>query len=390
MQKKQLEQFNQILTEGFQSGKLVKITLSKPRNKQSALRNIVITPVKLREGIMMHFVSRFATRDEARNYSINDALQLISEALDNVFFNADMYLQDRNVRVMLDKKGEAKLLVNKISSPLTPEFSHDRVKQRLVKTLNNPWLVHLGICNQQGEVRREMTDKYLQINRYIELLEPVIEKLEPFQNLTLADMGSGKGYLTFALYQYLTETLRKSVSMTGVEYRSDLVVKCNTVAALCGLKGLSFRQGTIENTTIEPVDVLIALHACDTATDDAIFRGISDNASVIVCAPCCHKQVRNSMKVPNRLNPMLKHGILLQRQAEMVTDAIRALMMEAWGYSTRVFEFIPLEHTAKNVMIVGRKTGTGLSRKEVILEQISELKEMFGVKYHYLEKLLGV
>jgi len=138
------------------------------------------------------------------------------------------------------------------------------------------------------------------------------------------------------------------------------------------------------------VDMLIALHACDTATDDAIYRGITGNAGLIVCAPCCHKQVRKSIELPEMLAPMLKHGILLERQAEMITDSIRALIMEAHGYSTKVFEFISLEHTSKNVMMVGRKTGAGLLRRDEILTQISKLKQVFGVRHHYLEKLVGI
>jgi hypothetical protein len=145
--------------------------------------------------------------------------------------------------------------------------------------------------------------------------------------------------------------------------------------------------GNIREVKLEKIDILIALHACDTATDDAIFRGITSGASLIVCAPCCHKQVRKEFNVANELKGVLKHGILEERQAEIITDGIRALMLEAHGYKTRVFEFISTEHTPKNVMIVGRKVAAKPAAMKKSLENIRAVKEFFGVRHHYLEEL---
>jgi hypothetical protein len=232
-----------------------------------------------------------------------------------------------------------------------------------------------------------MNDKYLQINRYIELLEPFTRDLALPDGFHVADMGSGKGYLTFALYDYLTGIQGKSLRMTGVESRKELVKLSNDIAEKAGFTRLKFVTGIIKEVKLEKIDILIALHACDTATDDAIFRGITSGASLIVCAPCCHKQIRKEFRVTNEFKSITKHGILEERQAEIVTDGIRALVLEAHGYKTKVFEFISTEHTPKNLMIVGRKvTGTPAGRAKC-LKQIQVIKAMFGIEKHYLEGL---
>lgn len=211
-------------------------------------------------------------------------------------------------------------------------------------------------------------------------------------------MGSGKGYLTFALYDYLHSVLKLETEVVGVEYRQDMVDLCNQVAVKSAFDRLNFVQGTIEDHNAEHVNLLIALHACDTATDDAIFKGIKANAELIVVAPCCHKQIRREIeqnKVKNDVSFLTKYGIFLERQAEMVTDGIRALILEYFGYKTKVFEFISDAHTPKNVLVVGVKKSLKslvgspkIEEQKAILEKIKASKEYFGIGYHHLEKLL--
>jgi hypothetical protein len=160
----------------------------------------------------------------------------------------------------------------------------------------------------------------------------------------------------------------------------------NELAEQYGFDGLKFEQGSIDQFNYEKVDVLIALHACDTATDDAIYQGIKSDASVIVCAPCCHKQIRKQIKADFEVLPQLKYGILMERQAEMITDTIRALIMEQKGYDSKIFEFISSEHTAKNLMIAGVKTNKNID-VEVLQQKINGMKKQYGIQYHYLEKL---
>jgi hypothetical protein len=202
-------------------------------------------------------------------------------------------------------------------------------------------------------------------------------------------MGSGKGYLTFALYDYLCNKLKLDPNITGIEFRQDMVDLSNQISKIAGFEKLKFEQGTIENAKLSQIDVLIALHACDTATDEAIFKGIISEASLIVCAPCCHKQIRKEMRITSEFSEITKHGILEERTAETITDGLRALIMEVFGYKTKVFEFISGEHTPKNVMIIGRKTKASVDKVK-ILNEISKIKSMFGIKIHRLETLLNI
>ena len=231
-------------------------------------------------------------------------------------------------------------------------------------------------------------DKYRQINHYIEIIDGIVKDLQLQAPLHIADMGSGKGYLTFALYDYLHNKLQVPATITGVELRPELVATCNAIAAKAGYSQLHFQTGTIASYNAPATDILIALHACDTATDDAIFKGIEAGAKVIVVAPCCHKQIRKQMKPENELNAITKHGILLERQAEIVTDSIRSLILEMQDYKTKVFEFIATEHTPKNVLIVATKRRTAVNNQADLQEKITGLKTLFRIKEHYLEELM--
>ena len=236
-------------------------------------------------------------------------------------------------------------------------------------------------------------DNYRQINRYIEILSALIRELDDKQIKSVVNMGSGKGYLTFALYDYLYNVLQMDTQVVGVEYREDLVNLCEGIAKRAGFSKLNFVQGTIGDYQLDNMDLLIALHACDTATDDAIFKGIMANASLIVVAPCCHKQIRREMeknKVNNSVSFLTKYGIFLERQAEMVTDGIRALVLEYFGYKTKVFEFISDVHTPKNILVVGIKGRVNQKRREEIKGMIRQVKSEFGISEQHLEKLLGI
>lgn len=252
------------------------------------------------------------------------------------------------------------------------------------RATDSEFLFHLGIKDQKGKVIPKMADKYKQINKYLEIIEGLLKSTALPKKINIVDMGSGKGYLTFALYDFLRNTQKLDVQITGIELREELVNYCNQVAKKCGYTDLSFVSERIENYEKEKIDVLIALHACDTATDDAIYKGLMSNSSLIICAPCCHKQVRQSVKGTARENPILKYGIFQERQYEMVTDTIRALLLEKNQYKTKVFEFISNEHTRKNVMLVGSKASKAPNIKAIDI-QINELKKYYGVHEHYLE-----
>ena len=295
-----------------------------------------------------------------------------------------------------------KIRERELNQKLEPKLSHDKEKNRIIKPSNNHYLHALNITDAQGKVFKNAQDKYKQINQYIAILSSLIKELPEGTIKNVVDMGSGKGYLTFALYDYLHKNLNLNAKVTGVEFRQDLVTLCNGIAKEANFDQLNFIKGTIEDYKVNDINLLIALHACDTATDDAIFKGIKAGAELIVVAPCCHKQIRREIeknKVKNDVSFLTKYGIFLERQAEMVTDGIRALILEYYGYKTKVFEFISDAHTPKNVLVVGVKKSTKLGvlspksdvvseEQKVILQKIKDAKAYFGIDHHHLEKLL--
>ena len=367
---------------------LIKLIISSPRDKGSDLKSIIVTLAQLKRGYRMNFVYRHTTRDITKNYEFSEGIAKLGQALTETFNNANLFSASGDITLVTTPAGKVRVSSHPPTMKLSAGFRHDKVKQRLIDPVGNIYLRELGITNANWEIRREMSDKYKQINRYIEMLEPELRELPALPDLHVADMGSGKGYLTFALYDFLKNNLATEPVMKGVEYREDLVAECNRIAGAAGFSKLEFVSGTIEKADLPQIDILIALHACDTATDDAIFRGIIAGASLIVCAPCCHKQVRKDMKTGGELAPLVKYGILLERQAEIITDTIRAMILEAFGYKTKVMEFISTEHTPKNVMITGRRISKENPDKEKIFREIASIRKEFGISSHYLEGLL--
>jgi hypothetical protein len=379
------DKLNRLVTEKT----MIKLVLSSQRDKSSDLKSIVVTIIEIKKGTRLNFVYRHKTNDVTKNYATDEAMDIIRSLMEDEFFNADLFTADETFRVLMTSQGKVKIRSNQPQLKAVGSFGHDHVKERVIEVTNSIYLRELGILNSNFEIRNDMNDKYLQINRYIELLSPYIAEMKLPAGFHVADMGSGKGYLTFALYDYLTNSLGLSPRMTGVETRAELVKLSNEIAEKASFSGLKFIKGSIRDVKLDKMDILIALHACDTATDDAIFRGISAGASLIVCAPCCHKQVRKEILTDTALRAITKHGILEERQAEIVTDAIRALIMETHGYKTQIFEFISSEHTAKNLMIVGRKIPGKIAGKKKHSDNIRGLKEMFGIQHHYLEGLFA-
>lgn len=390
MQNNQITTFFEKLQLHIDNKELVKLTLAGKRDKNSDLKKLIVSPVELKKGYYLNFVYRHNTKDITKNFEITEGIDLLLKLLENDFLNADLFSAKENINLSTLPNGKTLLKFNKPTMTTNLTFTHDKPKERLIDTKDNIYLRELGITNINGDVRREMSDKFKQINQYIELLSPYLNELELTDEFHIADMGSGKGYLTFALHDYVTNKLKVDIKTTGVEFRQELVDTCNNIAQKAGLLGLSFTKGTIEQAELHKIDILIALHACDTATDDAIFRGIKSEAELIVCAPCCHKQIRKAMHVQNELANVTRFGILKERQAEIITDTLRAMILEAYGYKTNVFEFISLEHTPKNVMIVGRKTKGFPRNKQDIFKNISAIKELYGIEKHYLEKLLEI
>jgi len=382
----QLQEFLNLIKELVQTKAFSKLSLSKIFKAEKDLKNIYIVPVEIKSEQKLSFTYRYKTQDQVKNYSIEESIVLIEELLGSSFLQALLVGTDTEYQFLISKKGKSKLIQNKNLASKN-SLSHNKEKNYLINSKDNIYLQKLGVCDKNGRVKDKQQDKYRQINRYVELMSHWFDKIDCSKKIKIVDMGSGKGYLTFALYDYLHNQLKLNISITGVELRDNLVSLCNEISQECGFDNLQFISKDINDFTSEEIDVIIALHACDTATDLAIYKGIKADAQLIVCAPCCHKQVRKDMDSKSDFRAITKHGIFEERQAEMLTDAIRSLLMEREGYKTKAFEFISNEHTRKNVMLVGRKTKE-LRNELEINGEINHLKESFKINRQELEDLL--
>jgi hypothetical protein len=372
----------------------VKLSLSNYKGTVEGLKNCYVKKISIKGEDKLSFTYRYQTKDIVKNYDITEALEVIDDLLGLTNFCVSNLLTTKQDAV-LEFLSNDKTTLRKLKPTQTtvPSLEHNTAKNRLIQANGKNYLHQLNITDEKGQVHKNAQDKFTQINHYIELLSPLLKNLPSYPILNIADMGAGKGYLTFALYDYITNELHLKTSVKGIEYRKDLVELCNGIALQSGFSDLQFVQGTINDYDATATHVLIALHACDTATDDAIQKGISVGANLIVVAPCCHKQIRREIekhKAQNELDFLTKHGIFMERQAEMVTDGLRSLIMEYHGYSTKVFQFVSDVHTPKNVMIVGEKKPKTENQKEVLRAKITSAKAFFGIEKHYLETVLGM
>lgn len=382
------EEFFRLLSESAGAGAFVKLTLGRYRGSDSTLRNLYVRPVLLRAGPRWSFVWRHATRDVTKNHAPAEGLAQIELLVGGDFGTANLFTTTQNAQLEFPAGEEPWLKIVPRESAPSPAAGHDRKKARAIAP-GVPWLQSLGVTNANGLVREGMAAKYKQINRFVELLAPLVQEapLPAHRPIEVADMGCGKGYLTFAIWQHFHDRAKSPAHVRGIELRPELVELCNTAARSCGCEGLEFSAGAIAEADFDPLDALIALHACDTATDDAIARGIEARAALIVVAPCCHHELSPQLVAPPVLQPALRHGIFHERHAEFVTDALRVLLLEWAGYDTRAFEFISTEHTSKNLMIAAvRRTVDSI--REAAAGRVRDLARFYGVRRQQLARKL--
>lgn len=383
------DEFVAQLRKSLETGTFVKLTLGNYKGVDQHLQKIFVRLVTTKKGTRLFFLYRSETRDTAKNYDFDTGIALIGEALDGQFFSGHLFTAENDVQLEIGKKGKGRLNIGKPTFKAAPLAIHDREKKTLIDR-SAFYLKALGITDETGRVRDKQQDKWRQINKFVEVLASLVDKsaLKDRRELKIVDMGSGKGYLTFAAYDYFANVRGINTTITGVDTKPALVDLGNSVASASGFDGLNFVLGNIAEFPVDNIDMLIALHACDTATDEALFKAISANAELIVASPCCQKEVRPQIKPPDMLKDVLKHGIMLERTAETVTDALRSLLLERSGYATRLFEFVPMEHTAKNVMLVGTRQSIPKPAQEID-DQVREIKSFYGIEYQRLERLLA-
>lgn len=367
----------------------VKLTLGKYRGKDEGIQRIQVRRLLIKGDPCLSFVYRYATKEITKNTTVADGVDMIAELLGDPFKSAHLFSLKEDLHIEFSRKGRCAWHSSPPSCTEIPSETHDREKARILDAAS-PFLASLGVTDEAGCIVPSMSRKWKQINKFLEVFDRAFTSscLTEADQVHLVDFGAGKGYLTFAVHEYLTRVVAERVCVTGIELRDDLVSFCNGVASGLGKETLSFREGDIHSYSPELIDVMIALHACDTATDLAIHMGIRSDAAIIMCAPCCHKQIRPQMRVPPVIQPVLQFGVHLGQEADMVTDSLRAILLEAHGYRTQIFEFVSLEHTRKNKMLLAVKHRNKVDR-EVLLEKVAAVKAFYGIQTHYLETLLS-
>lgn len=393
-----IEQFIAAFSESISDAEFVKATLSNYKGVEEHLQKIFIRPVDTKKGRLISFQYKFNTRDEVKNYSAGEATLRLAGYLNSGFRNAHLFTTSGDIQLEIGKRN-ARIIRGKATFAQAETTTHNRETQHAVDP-SAYYLKALGITTELQKparskgiaentiVRQDQRDKWKQINKFVEVVDGLYRnsELAEKKSLSIVDMGSGKGYLTFAVYDHFANKLGLEVKMKGVESREKLVSLGNDVAKASGFDGLEFVTGNIAETDIGEVDILIALHACDTATDDALLKGIETKAAVIIAAPCCHKELKKQIKPPAVLADILKHPVMLERTAETLTDGIRSMALESEGYKTKMFEFVATEHTPKNNLLVATRTSRADSQA---IQRIAELRSEFGIDHQSLTDRLS-
>jgi len=367
----------------------LRLTLSKPLDPDAPWKKISVRPVLAGGRRQMQFSYFDGTKDVARNCDGDEAERRLDEALDMPFGQIQVQATSGDLTVLVSAKGCAHITKSKPSRhEEAPVLSHDRDKHLpLPASGGDPLLRALGILAKRGkQVRSAMRGKFHQINEFLRVIDQVIEPEAGAEPLRIVDCGCGSAYLTFAAYHYLTHRRNIPARVTGVDANEELIAKCVKLRDSLKWDGIEFRVSTIAEFEPDvPPDVVLSLHACDTATDEAIARGIGWESGVILAAPCCQHELHPQLKAP-ALRALLRHGILRERLADLVTDTFRALALRIMGYRTRVLEFVPPESTSKNLMIRAER---GLEPGDpAFVEEYAALKEFWNVT-PAIEGLLG-
>lgn len=386
----------------------VRLILSGGAASEGAPKRVLARLIRLRGEPHLSLTLRHATNDITKNLKLTEVPKWLGFQLNGNFRSALLGTTVREWQLNFPPDKEPWLISHKPQNQKAPSRDHDEAKQSWLDATARDWLFGLGVCDERGRVLPSMADKHRQIHQYLEILSHLLKdcgwvtessesrlqavgepaKAVTTNTLTLADMGCGKGYLTFGAWHLLCRRCKVPARVIGIETRAELLRDITQIARKIDTPGLEFTAGEIASAQLPKVDALIALHACNTATDDAIRRGIELGAKLIVVAPCCHKEVRPQLGQPGPLAAVLEHGIMAERMAEWVTDGLRALFLEWAGYRTKIMEFVSSEHTPKNLMLAAireREPFTNTAARE----QIVELKKFFNIEHHALDGLIS-
>ena len=377
------KELNQVLRESFTID-FISAVLSNPREKEE-LQKVKIRP--LLKGAELHFQLEEFRGKQAfhENVRAEEAVVKIEELM-QLFKQMQIETKKFSCTVLISKKGKITIKKKAVSGKVKEvDLSHNRSKKYILQE-GTPvmFLQDLGVMTADGKIVRTRFDKFRQINRFLEFIEDILPKLPSDREVTILDFGCGKSYLTFAMYYYLHELKKYDVRIIGLDLKTDVIRKCNELSEKYGYEKLRFLEGNIADYTgVDEVDMVVTLHACDTATDFALAKAVGWKAKVILSVPCCqhemNEQIQNEI-----LHPALKYGLIKERMAALFTDALRAEYLEREGYDTQILEFIDMEHTPKNILIRAVRTG----RAHENGEEIKQLEDFLHVT-PMLGKLLG-
>lgn len=375
-----VEAFLQHIRDALRTNTFSRLLLSSPANRLHVVERVIGRLVEIKGESRLSLTFREARRDTTRNLPLDEVPGWLTEQLGGTFRSAVLETTAGQCQFALSPKGRARLVFHKTKASRPPDRTHDRPKSGWLDASAQPWLQALGLCDDTGKVRASMADKHRQLEHYLEILSHLVRDCgwDADKPLKIADMGCGKGYLTFGVWHLLNRRLGLHAEVRGIEARPELVEQANRVVANVQTESLRFIAGDIASVALDELDALFALHACNTATDDALARGVRAGAKLIIVSPCCHQELRPQLGRPEPLAPLLEHGLFAERLSEWLTDGLRTLQLEAAGYATKVIEFVASEHTPRNVLIAAvRREGGSLHPIERAREQVRALKEHF-------------
>lgn len=380
--------FLEATSASLAAGTFLKITLGKYRG-DGEMCKCVATRVAIKDLPHVRFVTSRGRQDLTLNKRSTEAVAHLAALIGTDYLSATLFTTVEDMSLVYSKKKVGQLTRGRPTLNEAPPIEHNRQKAYLVDT-HAPYLAELGVTQAGGVVKPSMYAKFRQICRFVEILDQLLaaSSLKEAPSPRIVDVGAGKGYLTFALHEHLSKRLHKAPVTRGIDANAGLATACAAIATKTRMTGLTFEATLADAQAPSAFDVLIALHACDTATDDAIALGIKGDAAIIVVAPCCQHEVAPQLETRHGpLAGMLKFGLMKQRHADLVTDAVRALLLEAAGYEVRIIEFISDEHTSKNLMIAAVRSDT-VDRKSAAA-QLEHLTTFAGLKQQKLRALLG-
>ena len=367
---------------------LVDMVISGARGGGDFIK-IKVRPVMIRDSLYFQ-VSRYTDKQVFHeNMTAEDALETLSGWILHDFRQAQIRMQDEMVTVLVSKKGKATVKSKKVACIETQNLEHNRKKRYIIEEGTAvPFMIDLGVMTESGKIIRTRYDKYRQINRFLEFIEDILPELPTDRTVHIIDFGCGKSYLTFAMYYYLKVLKHYDIRITGLDLKQKVIEDCQALADRYGYDGLQFLCGDIADYNgTDEVDMVVTLHACDTATDYALYKAVKWHASVILSVPCCQHELNRKMQCET-LSGAFQYGLIKERTAALMTDAMRGQLLEMKGYKTQLPEFIDMEHTPKNILIRGVKSKGLLPKaaRKQQMENYQKCRDFFGAELT-LEKL---